>query len=127
MSLFSDYEAEYEFEKDFPFGVPSDTWKTKDGRKIKVSEMTEQHIKNCMRLVGEDDGWYGVFCKELKRRDDISKYAHWIYPEGSNHVACICSHCGFKGLLYENDVGDMPYCPSCGFRMTNIKDVSINS
>jgi len=30
--------------------------------------MTEQHIKNCMRLVGEDDGWYGVFYKELKRR-----------------------------------------------------------
>lgn len=68
MSLFSDYEAEYEFERDFAFGVPSDTWKTKDGRKIKVSEMTEQHIKNCMRLVGEDDGWYGVFYKELKRR-----------------------------------------------------------
>ena len=89
--------------------------------------MTGQHIKNCMRLVGEDDGWYDVFCKELKRREDISKYAHWIYPEGSNHVACICSHCGFKGLLYESDVGDMPYCPSCGFRMINIKNVSIDS
>lgn len=45
MSLFSDYEAEYGFERDFPFGVPSSTWKTKDGRKIKVSQMTEQHIK----------------------------------------------------------------------------------
>lgn len=68
MSLFSDYEAEYKFERDFPFGVPSDTWKTKDGRKIKLSKMTEQHIKNCMRLVGKDDGWYGVFYRELKRR-----------------------------------------------------------
>nr|DAJ85311.1 MAG TPA: hypothetical protein [Caudoviricetes sp.]DAU56535.1 MAG TPA: hypothetical protein [Caudoviricetes sp.] len=36
--------------------------------------MTEQHIKNCMRLVGEDDGWYGVFCKELKRRDCDAAY-----------------------------------------------------
>lgn len=68
MSLFSDYEAERAFAENYPFGVPGDAWQTKDGTKIKVSEMTTQHIKNCMRIVGVDDGWYAVFQEELKRR-----------------------------------------------------------
>lgn len=68
MSLFSDYEAEMKFNKDYPFGIPTDTWTTKDGRKIKLSEMTIQHIKNCMRVVGEDDLWYERFHKELEKR-----------------------------------------------------------
>lgn len=68
MSLWSDIEADYEFERAYPFGVAGDTWQTKDGRKIKVKDMTEQHIQNCMRVVGEDDGWYFVFQQELRRR-----------------------------------------------------------
>lgn len=70
MSLWNDYEADSAFERDFPFGVPSDTWVTKTGVKIKLSDMTEKHIKNCMRMVGEDDDWYFVFLNELKRRKD---------------------------------------------------------
>lgn len=51
---------------------------------------------------------------------DIKIGAHWIYPEDSDSISCICSFCKFEGKLYENDVGDMPYCPRCGNRMLNI-------
>lgn len=68
MGLYSDMEADYAFERDYPFGMPCDEWKTSDGRKIKVKDMTNEHIKNCMRIVGEDDGWFYVFQTELKRR-----------------------------------------------------------
>ena len=68
MSLFSDYEVERAFAENYPFGAPGDAWQTKDGTKIKVSKMTTQHIKNCMRIVGVDDDWYAVFQEELKRR-----------------------------------------------------------
>ena len=68
MSLWSDYEAEAQFAKDFPHGVPCDEWVTRDGSKIKLRNMTVQHIRNCMRVVGEDDPWYGTFVQELRRR-----------------------------------------------------------
>ena len=68
MSLWDDYKAEAQFAKDFPFGVPCSTWITKDGMEVKLSNMTEQHIKNCMKMVGEDDPWYAEFYMELKRR-----------------------------------------------------------
>lgn len=67
MSLWSDYEAEAAFARDFPFGVPCDVWHSKNGD-IALSEMTDKHIRNCMKLVGEDDAWYGRFKIELERR-----------------------------------------------------------
>ena len=69
MSLFDDYEAEVAFARDYPFGVPCDVWKSKQGE-IRVADMTDEHIKNCMRIVGEDDAWYAYFANELKRRGD---------------------------------------------------------
>lgn len=68
MSLWDDYEADAMFEWDFPFGVPCDEWTTRDGNKIRLKDMTERHIRNCMRIVGEDDMWYGRFAEELARR-----------------------------------------------------------
>lgn len=68
MSLYSDFSADYQFERDFPFGVPCKTWVTRDGRVLNIEEMSEQHIRNCMRMVGEDDPWYAHFKKELDRR-----------------------------------------------------------
>ena len=67
MSLFDDYEAEVAFARDYPFGVPSGTWKSKQGE-IAVKDMTERHIRNCMKIVGADDVWYSYFEKELERR-----------------------------------------------------------
>ena len=73
MSLFDDYKAECEFSRDYPFGVPGKSWTTKTGESIKLTDMTEGHIKNCMRLVGEDDPWYSTFQKELDRRHRASQ------------------------------------------------------
>lgn len=71
MSFREDYDGY--FEADYPFGVPGDVWRSKNGE-IPVSEMTEDHIKACMRIVGEDDGWYGRFARELNTRNEMSKY-----------------------------------------------------
>ena len=68
MSLWSDYEIEAQFAKDYPFGIPNKYWHSKNGD-IPVSEMTEQHIRNCMKMVGEDDVWYTYFQKELDKRN----------------------------------------------------------
>jgi len=68
MSLFDDYMINAQFSKDFPFGVPCDTWVTRDGVKIKLKDMTISHIKNCMKIVGEDDPWYPYFQEELNKR-----------------------------------------------------------
>ena len=70
MSLWDDYEADAIFAKDFPHGVPCDTWVTKGGEKVKIKDMTTQHICNCMRVVGEDDPWYGRFAQEISRREN---------------------------------------------------------
>ena len=70
MSLWDDYEVDAVFAKDFPYGVPCDTWITKDGEKVKVQDMTTQHICNCMIVVGEDDPWYGRFAQEIRRREN---------------------------------------------------------
>lgn len=69
MSLGREFFDDYGFEIDFPFGVPGEYWKSKNGR-IKVTEMTDAHIQNCMNIVGEDDEWYGYFVKELERRKE---------------------------------------------------------
>jgi len=78
MSLWDDFENDYAYEFDYPFGIPDTTrkdviWTTKKGCKIPLSQMSDSHITNCMKLVGEDDAWYAVFAKELKRREKAEK------------------------------------------------------
>lgn len=78
MGLFDDYEAEVAFARDFPHGIPSDEWTTRGGMKIKLTDMTESHIRNCMKIVGEDDPWYCEFQKELERRKQKRKTQEYI-------------------------------------------------
>lgn len=73
MGLWSDYESEAVFGRDYPHGVPCGVWTTASGKEIPLKEMETAHIKNCMRLIGEDDPWYGHFQKELKRRKEETK------------------------------------------------------
>lgn len=68
MSLWDDYMADLQFEHDFPYGVDYNYWTTRDGIRIKLCDMSEEHIRNCMRMVGEDDDWYYKFEEELNRR-----------------------------------------------------------
>lgn len=70
MSMGSELLDDYAFERMYPFGIPSGTdpqWNSRSGA-IKVSQMSDSHIRNCMSIVGEDDAWYYVFQKELDRR-----------------------------------------------------------
>lgn len=70
MSIGSELLDDYAFELMHPFGCPSGAdplWPARSGA-INVSQMSDLHILNCMRIVGEDDAWYYVFEKELERR-----------------------------------------------------------
>lgn len=65
MSFYEDFDGY--FDREYPFGMPGDIWQSKNGP-IKVSDMSETHVKACMKIVGEDDGWYGRFLCELVKR-----------------------------------------------------------
>ena len=70
-SLYDDFLADYQFERDFPFGIPNEQnpiWVTSNGEEIPIKAMTTFHIMNCMKIVGEDDMWYHIFQKELDDR-----------------------------------------------------------
>ena len=55
---------EYQFEIEFPFGLPDGNWNGKP-----IQEMETSHIRNCMDIVRDvDDAWYELFEAELKRR-----------------------------------------------------------
>lgn len=77
MSMGEELLADSAFERDFPYGVHGDVWNSKDGP-VKLSDMSEQHIRSCMRIVGEDDGWYGRFEKELERRGLTEKGSRYF-------------------------------------------------
>ena len=68
MSLYSDYDGY--FEESYPFGIVGDVWHSHSGD-IRVSDMTNSHIRACMRIVGKDDAWYWRFQKELNRREAL--------------------------------------------------------
>ena len=70
MSLYSDVQYDGYFEELYPFGMAGDVWHSHSGD-IRVSGMTDSHIRACMRIVGEDDDWYGRFQVELKRREAL--------------------------------------------------------
>lgn len=71
MSLWDDYAAEMAFRDAFPHGVNNDEWTTKDGRVLKLKDMTSYHIRNCMRMLGDTDDFYYAFEAELKRRNEL--------------------------------------------------------
>lgn len=70
MSIYDDYRIDAIFAEQFPHGVNNDEWRTRDGKILKVKDMTTAHIRNCMRLIGESDDFWYVFEAELKRRGE---------------------------------------------------------
>ena len=46
MGLGSEYLADHAFEMDYPFGLPSKTWKTRDGREIRIQDRADPDIDN---------------------------------------------------------------------------------
>lgn len=43
-------------------------WKTKDGRILEISKMTDTHIINCYRLLEQKVKYFEIFKKEIKKR-----------------------------------------------------------
>lgn len=70
MSFAKEMMSDSLFEATYPFGLPSwQGWYSAEVKDyIPLAAMSTGHIINCMKLVGEDDLWYGVFQKELERR-----------------------------------------------------------
>jgi hypothetical protein len=48
-------------------------WTMKNGDEIEIKDMTDSHIKNCMRMVGKDTEWYEIFQRELDRRTNHAR------------------------------------------------------
>lgn len=73
-SMGEEWIADHQFELDFPHGVNNDEWTTRDGRTLKITEMTTQHIQNCMKMLEREsteddiDKFYFVLETELNRR-----------------------------------------------------------
>lgn len=70
MSLWDDYYADYAFHDQYPHGVNNDEWRTREGKVLKLKDMTSAHIRNCMRMLGNSDDFYYAFEAELKRRGE---------------------------------------------------------
>ena len=81
MSLGSEYisesyanevELRMEIEKSAANGI----WTTRDGKRIRIIDMSEDHIKNTINYIRKNDStdmmlpWVTVFQNELKRRHD---------------------------------------------------------
>lgn len=58
---------------------------------------------------------------------DVAEVRHgeWVKPEDEWEacvISCICSVCGWRSYLFEDDVNGMPYCPNCGAKMDGEKN-----
>lgn len=47
-----------------------ETWTTKDGKKLRVKDMTDNHVRNCYHMVkvASNKYWMIVFKEELDKR-----------------------------------------------------------
>ena len=70
MALWDDYKIDVMFREQYPHGVNNDEWRCRDGRVIKLKDMTSDHIRNCMRIITENDDFWYAFEAELKRRGE---------------------------------------------------------
>lgn len=51
-------------------GKNIDEWTTKEGRVLKIKDMSTAHIRNCMNMIGESADFWKVFKAELDRRGE---------------------------------------------------------
>lgn len=102
MSIWSDYEAEMTFRMHYPHGVNNDEWTTREGKTLKLKDMTTAHIKNCMRMIGDTNDFYYAFEAELARRGEKLEDKMAEFQEVMNHArrmcsVTACSICGLRG------------------------------
>lgn len=69
MSMGQEWLDDYAYELNHGQTVTNTSqWRTKDGRVLNICDMTTEHIKNCMNMIGEDNVYWWSFAKELLRR-----------------------------------------------------------
>lgn len=52
------------------YGNPSkEIWTTQEGTQVRVGDMTDQHLNNCLKMVeGKSKFWQQIFEAEIKKR-----------------------------------------------------------
>ena len=79
MSCFEDFMADHVADQDMQYmymeqEAKQGYWTTKSGETIHISDMTENHIRNCIKYIEKHDKedlylpWIYEFKEELKRR-----------------------------------------------------------
>lgn len=91
---------------DFPHGVNNDEWRTREGKVLKVKDMTTAHIKNCMRMIGEKDDFYYVFENELKKRGNEPKKTRYLVDREGFKKRYLCF--GYLPEMSEEEFDKFP-------------------
>lgn len=68
MSMGQEWLDDHAYELHHHRRADTTKWRTKDGRELNICDMTNEHIKNCMNMVGEENPYWWPFAKELLRR-----------------------------------------------------------
>lgn len=71
MSMGKEWLDDHAYELYHPHQTDFSVWHTKDGRTLKITEMTTEHIKNCMNMLGEENPYWQHFAKEILRRNGV--------------------------------------------------------
>lgn len=50
------------------YKVQNKLWRTREGKAMKICDMTTEHIKNCMNMLGNGSEFYDIFEYELNKR-----------------------------------------------------------
>lgn len=101
-----------------------ETYETQEMSNILIKMASAQNAHELNDLYHEaENELFSIYCKLFKQLVKISqpiKHGHWVEPNDDEEaiaVSCICSCCGWKSHIMEDDVYGMPYCPNCGARM----------
>lgn len=71
MSMGREWLDDHAYELHYPHQTDFSVWHTKNGRVLKITEMTTEHIKNCMNMIGEENPYWQYFAREILRRNGV--------------------------------------------------------
>lgn len=63
------------------------------------------------------DEYNGRSIEAIKNLPSAERHGRWSHYYDDMLVSGTCSVCGWRSIIMETDVADMPYCPNCGSRM----------
>lgn len=72
MSMGREWLDDHAYELYHPYQTYCSIWQTKDGRVLKITEMTTEDIKDCMNMIGKKNPQWWPFAKEILRRNGVN-------------------------------------------------------